>query len=116
MKTTKLEIYGRVQGVFFRANTKEFADKISLKGQVKNQDNGSVLITVQGTKEQIEQLISWINSNPGMSKVERIEKEEYNSKETYKDFQIIREDSFLKDKKKALKNLFYKRSQNLSRP
>ena len=61
------------------------------------------------TKEQIEQLISWINSNPGMSKVERIEKEEYNSKETYKDFQIIREDSFLKDKKKALKNLFYKR-------
>jgi|WetSurMetagenome_2_1015567.scaffolds.fasta_scaffold828000_1 acylphosphatase len=115
MKTTKLEISGRVQGVFFRANTKEFADKINLKGQVKNQDNGSVLIITQGTEKQLEKLIAWINSNPGMSKVEKIEKEEYKTKEIYKDFQIIREYPLLEDKKKALKNLFGKRSQNLSR-
>ncbi|MEQ9567382.1 MAG: acylphosphatase, partial [Pseudomonadales bacterium] len=40
----RIHVVGRVQGVFFRASTREKATSLGLKGWVMNQHDGSVLI------------------------------------------------------------------------
>jgi acylphosphatase len=48
---------GRVQGVFFRANTEDFAREIGVFGWVKNLPDGSVSALFEGDKEKIVQVI-----------------------------------------------------------
>lgn len=114
MKTLKLEVYGRVQGVFFRANTKDYCDKNGIKGRVMNQDDGSVLVVAQGSSERLKNLVGWLKSSPGASKVDEVKVLEKEA-EKFDDFRIIREDSFLRDKKKALLNLKNSLSKTLNK-
>ena len=48
---------GRVQGVFFRANTVEFAHRLGVKGWVKNLPDGHVEAVFEGKKESVEEVI-----------------------------------------------------------
>jgi acylphosphatase len=48
---------GRVQGVFFRANTKDFADSVGVSGWVRNMPDGSVEAVIEGEKEKVLKLI-----------------------------------------------------------
>ena len=50
---------GRVQGVFFRANTREAAERFNVHGWVKNLPDGSVGAVFEGEKEDVEGLIAW---------------------------------------------------------
>jgi acylphosphatase len=52
-------VHGRVQGVWFRAGTKEQADALGLLGWVKNRADGTVEIHAEGEKTQLEKLIAW---------------------------------------------------------
>jgi acylphosphatase len=47
-KTFQIEVFGRVQGVWFRKYTKQKADELGLKGWVRNGEDGSVLMHVEG--------------------------------------------------------------------
>ncbi len=62
--TVHLIITGKVQGVFFRASTKEQADAIGIKGWVKNTRDGNVEIMASGDKKIIDQFISWCRKGP----------------------------------------------------
>lgn len=53
----KILVYGKVQGVFFRAWTKKQAQKLSLSGWAKNLLDGSVEIFVEGNKENLEKFL-----------------------------------------------------------
>jgi acylphosphatase len=101
----KIEVYGRVQGVLFRANVKKYCDSRGIKGKVMNRNDGSVLIIVQCNKNELEGLKSWLVESPGMSEVRKISESEEKGGVIYDDFEIVKEDSFLIDKGKALKNL-----------
>jgi acylphosphatase len=50
---------GRVQGVFFRANTRDFAEQVGVFGWVRNLPDGSVGAVFEGDKDKIEKLIEW---------------------------------------------------------
>jgi len=52
-----LLIYGRVQGVFYRAFARDLALKLNLKGWVKNLRDGSVEAVFEGEKKIIDQAI-----------------------------------------------------------
>ena len=52
-------VHGRVQGVWFRAGTKERADELGLFGRVKNKSEGTVEIHAEGEKLQLEDFILW---------------------------------------------------------
>jgi acylphosphatase len=52
-------VHGRVQGVWFRAGTKEQADELGLLGWVKNRPEGTVEIHAEGEKPQLEKFIAW---------------------------------------------------------
>ena len=49
-----IQVKGKVQGVWFRAFTKEKAEELGLTGWVQNQPEGSVYLKVKGKKETIE--------------------------------------------------------------
>ena len=52
-------VHGQVQGVWFRAGTKEKADELGLLGWVKNRPEGTVEIHAEGEKPQLEKFIAW---------------------------------------------------------
>ena len=72
MITYRIHVIGRVQGVFFRASTREKATNLELRGWVKNQPDGSVLIEAEGDKDTLDQLIEWCKHGPPLSKVQEV--------------------------------------------
>lgn len=50
------EVVGRVQGVFFRAYTKDKADSLGLKGWVRNTELGTVKGVIQGSEDKIDEM------------------------------------------------------------
>jgi len=52
---------GRVQGVFFRANTLKIAARHGLTGWVRNLDNGNVEAWLEGREQDVKKAIDWCN-------------------------------------------------------
>jgi len=73
MKRAHLKIYGRVQGVWFRANTKEMADKLGLHGWVRNTNDGGVEAVFEGNDEAVEKAIEWCHHGPPLARVEKVD-------------------------------------------
>lgn len=73
VERVKLRIYGRVQGVFFRATAREVAESLELHGWVKNCDDGSVEAVVEGSQERVKEFIDWAHSGPEQAKVDRVD-------------------------------------------
>lgn len=69
MRTRRIQVFGKVQGVFFRASTKTTADDLNLHGWVRNETDGSVVIEVEGTETSIEEMIAWCQEGPTYAKV-----------------------------------------------
>lgn len=72
-KTIKAEVSGKVQGVWFRASTKETADKLKLTGYAKNLTNGNVEIMATGEQDKIEILITYLSSGPKLAVVKDLQ-------------------------------------------
>ncbi|MBU0760432.1 MAG: acylphosphatase [Nanoarchaeota archaeon] len=104
MRTFRVKVFGRVQGVFFRKNVKEIADELCLKGGVKNCSDGCVEIIVEGSEEKLEEFILKIKESPGVSKVEELKVRKIVDG-NFKSFEIVKEESFFRDKKNAVGNL-----------
>lgn len=75
-RRVRLEIYGVVQGVFFRASTRDRARQLGLTGWVRNRGDGSVEALVEGKSDDIGRLIDWANQGPPQAKVDRVDVEE----------------------------------------
>ena len=73
MKELYLRVFGIVQGVFFRANTKKEADKLGLNGHVRNMPDGSVEIVAQGDEEALKKLVEWSSHGPEEAEVKKLE-------------------------------------------
>lgn len=68
-----ITVFGRVQGIFYRANTKEIADRLGVRGWVRNLKDGRVEAMLEGEKGQVEELLSWCRQGPPGAHVERVE-------------------------------------------
>lgn len=66
-------VSGRVQGVFFRSNTRKKARGLGINGFVKNLEDGRVEIVAEGEKEKLEQLINWANTGSPAARVRNVE-------------------------------------------
>jgi len=62
-------IAGRVQGVFYRATTKDMAKQLGLNGWVKNLSDGRVEAIFEGEKTTIHKIIAWCHQGPPSAKV-----------------------------------------------
>jgi acylphosphatase len=67
-----LIITGRVQGVWFRANTQKKAIACDLTGWVTNLSDGGVEAIFEGEKENINQIIRWCKKGPSFARVDDV--------------------------------------------
>ena len=72
-KRLYLIIKGRVQGVFYRASTRDTAIKLGLKGWVRNMPDGSVEALFEGEADKVENMLAWCHSGSPLSRVEAVE-------------------------------------------
>ncbi|PVD26184.1 hypothetical protein C0Q70_13853 [Pomacea canaliculata] len=56
------EVFGKVQGVFFRKHTQETARKLGLVGWVENTQNKTVIGQVQGQQEKVAEMKKWLKT------------------------------------------------------
>ena len=57
-------ISGRVQGVFFRMETKRAADRIGVFGSVRNLKDGAVEAVFEGDQERVNDILIWCRQGP----------------------------------------------------
>jgi len=88
MKTVKLTISGRVQGVCFRLETKDLAKKLNLKGYIRNTPKRNVEIIAQGSETAINTLIEFCKKGPKMAHVQKIDIEKQETQD-FNSFKII---------------------------
>ena len=81
-------ISGRVQGVFFRANTKQQAEMLGLSGWVRNTKDGKVEAIFEGEEEVLDQIIKWCHRGPSLSKVDKVDVKKQEPTNEYEDFSI----------------------------
>ncbi|MGZ5189393.1 MAG: acylphosphatase [Flavisolibacter sp.] len=74
MPAVHLIIKGKVQGVFFRASTKDKADSLGIKGWVKNTPDGDVEVKANGDPLALEEFIEWCKIGPSKATVTGVEK------------------------------------------
>ena len=65
-----LSITGRVQGVFFRAWSREQADELGIRGWIRNRPDGHVEAHVEGDEAAVEAMIERLRSGPPAAKVD----------------------------------------------
>ena len=87
---TRVHVYisGRVQGVFFRAHTRDEAKRLGLTGWVRNMPDGRVDAVLEGDEGAVDAMISWCREGSPDSRVEDVEviREEY--KGEFSDFGV----------------------------
>lgn len=68
-------IEGRVQGVYYRANTRETATELGLDGWVRNLPDGRVEAVFEGPREDVVAAVSWCHEGSPAAEVENVEAE-----------------------------------------
>ena len=64
-----LVVTGRVQGVFFRASTRDRARDAGVVGWVRNRPDGSVEAWLEGAPDAVEALLAWMRRGPAGARV-----------------------------------------------
>ena len=67
-------VSGRVQGVYFRASTREQALRLGLSGHARNLDDGRVEVLAFGEDEAVEALARWLQQGPPTARVAAVER------------------------------------------
>jgi len=68
-----IKVTGKVQGVWFRQSTLEEAQKLGVKGFVRNEPDYSVYIEAEGSEEQLKEFIEWCRKGPQLARVDKLE-------------------------------------------
>lgn len=68
----RVVVSGVVQGVFFRASTRDEAAKWGVRGFVRNMPDGCVEAVLQGDRERVEKVIGFMREGPPGARVENI--------------------------------------------
>ena len=69
----QFKVSGRVQGVFFRASTRDVATDLNVTGHAINLPNGDVEVLACGAGIAIDQLLQWLQKGPPMASVASVE-------------------------------------------
>ena len=69
----RLQVTGRVQGVWFRESCREVADRLGLSGSVRNRADGAVEVVAEGAPQEVEALVVWCRSGPPAAEVTGVE-------------------------------------------
>lgn len=82
-------VSGRVQGVFFRQNTKRQADSLGVKGWVRNLPDGRVEAVFEGEKSAVKALVDYCHRGPSSARVDNVEVNYEDYKGEFSDFSTL---------------------------
>jgi len=88
MPCLKFLIDGRVQGVFFRASTRDKARSLGLTGWAKNLDDGRVEVLACGDATGLGELETWLWRGPRLANVSEVITEAVDIEAPPEDFSI----------------------------
>ncbi|MDT0682242.1 acylphosphatase [Roseicyclus sp. F158] len=72
-RSVAVRVTGRVQGVSFRAWTKERAEVFGLNGWVRNETDGSVSACLSGPPDAVERMLGEMRRGPSPAKVDTLD-------------------------------------------
>jgi acylphosphatase len=88
MQCVHVYISGRVQGVFFRAETQKAAKGLNINGWVRNLPDGRVEALFEGEDADVDKMIVWCHKGPPTARVENVIITEAPYTGKYQDFRI----------------------------
>jgi acylphosphatase len=68
----RVQVRGRVQGVFFRADARARAESLGVAGWIRNLPDGRVEAVFEGEDEQVESMVEWCRRGPAGAEVEEV--------------------------------------------
>jgi len=83
-------VAGRVQGVSFRYHTVQQAERLGLTGWVRNHDDGSVRLEVQGPSSVVDELVRWLHEGPPHARVDGVQEDAVDVREGEAGFRAVR--------------------------
>lgn len=72
MKAVQVRVTGRVQGVAFRWHAEDEARRRGVRGWVRNEPDGTVLLHAEGEEEAVDDLVAWCQHGPPAARVEHV--------------------------------------------
>ncbi len=93
MKHLDITVKGKVQGVFYRATTKAVADQLGVRGTIKNDPNGDVIIEAEADNPTLDMFLDWCNEGPENAEVTSVETNEGELK-NYRNFEVLKRGLF----------------------
>ena len=84
----RVVVSGRVQGVWFRASTRDAARGFGVRGFVRNLPDRRVEAVLQGERAAIEKTIAFMNEGPPGAQVADISVEWRDPSENYEGFHV----------------------------
>ena len=87
MKHFNILVSGKVQGVFFRASTKDQAVLFGIKGFVRNESNGNVYIEAEAEENQLNEFLKWCGRGPSRARVDNLDIQE-SSLKNFSSFEV----------------------------
>ena len=88
MKRVHVYVSGRVQGVFFRAETQRAAVGFNLTGWVRNMADGHVEAVLEGEDENVDKMLDWCHIGPPAARVKNVSTEEEHYTGEFREFSI----------------------------
>jgi len=90
MMRVRARVYGRVQGVGYRASVHRRISRLAVTGYVRNMPDGSVELDITGEKAAVDAALAEAEEGSPFSSVERIETEALSGGSGYAEFVIER--------------------------
>ncbi len=88
LRRVRVFVSGRVQGVFFRAETRRQALKLGLTGWVRNREDRRVEAVFEGARGAVAAMLEWCGKGPALSHVSGVEIGEETPAGNFEGFEI----------------------------
>jgi acylphosphatase len=85
----RVVISGRVQGVAFRIETQWAAERIGVRGWVRNRRDGTVEALFEGERRRVEEILAWCRRGPALARVTAVEVQWEDYRGEFTEFRIL---------------------------
>ncbi|XAH23619.1 acylphosphatase [Xylophilus sp. GW821-FHT01B05] len=68
-----LTVHGLVQGVYYRASMVQAAERLGVRGWVRNRRDGTVEALAEGDASAVDEFVTWAHQGPPAARVARVE-------------------------------------------
>ena len=73
MASKHVVVHGQVQGVFYRQGAEDAANEIGVAGWVRNRDDGSVEMVVEGADDAVDRMVAWAREGSPQARVTSVD-------------------------------------------